>query len=83
MSGQNAALVSYKIPSPGQGFKVQIKAVNNPDRKYKDRFWDIVFEVRNKMQLRKFLLPFKIPSLANTKATLRRLTELEILFRTH
>jgi len=31
VSGQNAALVSYKIPSPGQGFKVQIKAVNNPD----------------------------------------------------
>ncbi|XP_023333201.1 corticotropin-releasing factor-binding protein [Eurytemora carolleeae] len=31
VSSQNAALVSYKIPTPGQGFSVRVRTLHNPD----------------------------------------------------
>nr|AWT97556.1 corticotropin-releasing hormone-binding protein [Eurytemora pacifica] len=31
VSSQNAALVSYKIPTPGEGFSVRVKTIRNPD----------------------------------------------------
>ena len=34
LSSQNAALVSFKIPSPGQGFKLRVSFHPNPRRNY-------------------------------------------------
>ena len=33
LSSQNAALISYKIPTPGQGFKIRVTYHPNPDSK--------------------------------------------------
>ena len=32
LSSQNAALVSFKIPTPGQGFKLRVRFHPNPER---------------------------------------------------
>ena len=33
VSSQNAALVSFKIPKAGQGFRISVKYITNEDRK--------------------------------------------------
>ena len=34
VTSQNAGLISFRMPVSGQGFKVSIKAVPNPDGTY-------------------------------------------------
>jgi hypothetical protein len=34
VSSQNAALVSFKIPKEGQGFRISVKYIHNKDRKF-------------------------------------------------
>ena len=39
VSQQNAALVSFRIPSPGQGFTLTIRSRYNPDRELENTIY--------------------------------------------
>ena len=36
VSSQNAGLVSFRVPEQGQGFKVTLKAIYNPDGRFSE-----------------------------------------------